>query len=303
MFSKDVVKEITEAAGALGLEPASLLAVAEVESNGQAFAVVAGRREPLIRFEGHYFDRRLDETRRALAREKGLASPVAGAVANPATQEARWRMLEEAAAIDAKAAYESVSWGLGQVMGAHWEWLGYAGVQALMAEARASVAGQVRLMARYIEKAGLAAALRDCDWDAFARGYNGPAYKQYGYDDKIAAAYARYGGKSPRKAGSAVGGEAASAPLLLGRGAKGEAVADLQRQLVSLGYPLTADGAFGPATAEAVMRFQKASGLRADGIAGPATQAALRTALAKGSPFARLWNWFRRKFAGLAGGT
>lgn len=298
MFSEDVVSEITQAARALGLEPASLLAVAEVESGGQAFALVAGRREPLIRFEGHYFDRRLDGAKRALAREKGLSSPVAGAVANPATQEARWRMLEQAAAIDAKAAYESVSWGLGQVMGAHWAWLGFAGVEAMVAEARSGVAGQTRLMALYIEKAGLSAALRDCDWDAFARGYNGPAYKQHGYDEKIAAAYARYGGTKVSPARPA--GGPSPAPVLLRRGSRGEAVADMQRTLLALGYALDADGAFGPATAAAVMRFQQEHGLAADGIAGPRTQAALDAALAESRPFWRLWGeirgWLARLF-------
>ena len=48
MFSDDVVREITQAAAELGLEPALLLAVAEVESAGKAFATVKGRREPLI---------------------------------------------------------------------------------------------------------------------------------------------------------------------------------------------------------------------------------------------------------------
>ena len=297
MFSEDVVAEITEAARALDLEPAGLLAVAEVESGGQAFALVAGRREPLIRFEGHYFDRRLSGGKQALARRKGLASPHAGAVANPATQEARWRMLEEARAIDAGAADESVSWGLGQVMGAHWQWLGFAGVDALVAEARSGVAGQTRLMALYIDKAGLAGALRDGDWDAFARGYNGPGYKHYGYDARIAAAYARYGGtKSPRVPPA---GHSPATPALLGRGSKGEAVAELQRGLLALGYALDTDGAYGPATAEAVRRFQRDHGLDADGIAGPATQAALGAALAKGGPSGGLWRRLWRWAAGL----
>lgn len=301
MFSDDVVTEITAAATTLGLEPALLLAVAEIESGGQAFALVASRREPLIRFEGHYFDRRLTGARQVLARKKGLASPVAGAVANPATQEARWHMLEEAVAIDAKAAYESVSWGLGQVMGAHWAWLGFASVEDLVAEARSGVAGQTRLMALYIDKAGLAAALRNRDWDAFAHGYNGPAYKQYGYDAKIAAAYARYGGSGAATAPPA--GPATPAPALLRRGSKGEAVADLQRNLAALGYTLEVDGAFGPATAEAVMRFQRDHGLPADGIAGPVTQAALRAAFSKGGPLGRLWTRIGNWLASLFGRT
>lgn len=191
MFTAETRREIAAVAKDLDLEPEALLAIAEVESGGRAFATVAGRSEPLIRFEGHYFDRRLSAPNRRRARAEGLASPAAGAVANPRTQAGRWALLERAAAIDAKAAKESVSWGIGQVMGAHWAWLGHADVDALVAEARSGVAGQVRLMARYIEKAGLAAALRRGDWEAFARGYNGPQYRRHGYHRKIAAAYAR----------------------------------------------------------------------------------------------------------------
>jgi hypothetical protein len=120
MFSRETITEITTIAASLGVEPAALLAVAEVESGGQAFATIGSRQEPMIRFEGHYFDRRLSQENRAIARKAGLSSPVAGRIANPATQAARWRLLDRAAAIDRQAAYESVSWGLGQVMGAHW---------------------------------------------------------------------------------------------------------------------------------------------------------------------------------------
>ena len=192
MFSREVIAEITAVAADMNLEPAALLAIAEVESAGKAFAVVEGRNEPLIRFEGHYFDRRLSADNRKAARAAGLSSPTAGSISNPTTQLARWGLDARAAAIDRKAAHESVSWGLGQVMGAHWAWLGYADVAALVAEARSGVGGQARLMARYIDKAGLGQSIRKRDWAAFARGYNGPAFARNGYDRKIAAAYKRY---------------------------------------------------------------------------------------------------------------
>lgn len=289
MFTAETIAEITQAAKDRDIEPAALLAVAEVESGGQAFALVAGRREPLIRFEGHYFDRRLSETNRAIAREQGLAAPVAGAVPNPPTQAERWTMLERAMAIDAHAAQESVSWGLGQVMGAHWDRLGYASVDALAAEARASVAGQARLMVLYIEKSGLAEALRDHDWDAFARGYNGPGYRKYAYDEKIASAYDRHAGRPGAKA------------AVLRRGSRGQAVLALQRDLAALGYHIDADGAYGPATADAVRRFQSKQGLQADGMAGPLTLAALQQVLAPAPVqwwkvlLARLRKLFRRR--------
>lgn len=274
MFSQDVIFEIGAAAREAGMEPAALLAVAEVESGGRAFTVVEGKREPLIRFEGHYFDRRLDTDKRAAARERGLAAPVAGAIANPASQPARWRMLRLAAAIDAKAAYESASWGLGQVMGAHWAWLGYADVEAFVAEARAGVAGQLRLMVRYIDKAGLADALRRHDWAAFARGYNGPNYRQNAYDRRIASAHRRYADAEGKSATAP-----ASAVPILRRGSRGEAVRGLQRDLTAAGHPTAADGAFGPATHAAVRKFQTERGLVVDGIAGPKTMTALVDAL------------------------
>ncbi len=289
MFTEDVATEIRVVAKEFDIEPAALLSVAEVESGGKAFASVDGRLEPLIRFEAHYFDRRLSNGARDRARAEGLASPQAGAVANPPSQSARWTMLGKAAAIDRQAAYESVSWGLGQVMGAHWAWLGYADVDALVAEARAGAAGQARLMARYIAKARLAAALRERDWEAFARGYNGPGYKRYSYHLKIAAAYQRNSaGKAPATAGTAA----------LRMGASGDDVRDLQRGLSAIGHPVTCDGRFGPDTDRAVKAFQMQNGLTADGIAGPRTRAAIAAAMPFGSTAKPLWqsllDWLMR---------
>lgn len=272
MFSEDVKAEIARAADETGLEAAALLAVAEVESGGRAFAEVDGRREPLIRFEGHYFDRRLSGPERARARRLGLAAPRAGVVANPPSQEGRWALLRRAAAIDAAAAYESVSWGLGQVMGAHWRMLGFESVGALVEEARSGAAGQARLMANFIRKTGLAAALEAHDWAAFACGYNGPLYARNAYDAKMAAAFGRYGGADGARPAPE---PAQTPPPLLLEGCSGPPVMTLQRVLAALGYDIAADGIYGPATAAAVKAFQRSRHLDDDGIAGPRTLAAL----------------------------
>lgn len=265
MKSQETIDAIVKVAQACGLEPAALLAICHVESAGRVFARVGGRLEPLIRFEGHYFDRRLSAAKKKRARASGLASPKAGTVANPRSQKQRWVLLERAERIDKQAARESVSWGLGQVMGAHWAWLGYGSVDGLVAEARSGAGGQARLMVRYINKAGLAPAIASHDWEAFARGYNGPAYKKHRYDTRIAAAYRRYRKldlpKPPANDGVAD----------LCFGAKGPGVADLQRKLINLGYPLAIDGVFGPATRTAVRRFQKQSGLAVSGVADTMT--------------------------------
>ena len=58
----------------------------------------------------------------------------------------------------------------------------------------------------------------------------------------------------------------------------GPAVRRLQQQLHALGYDVAVDGAFGPATAAAVKRFQADHHLEVDGIVGPALQAILDSA-------------------------
>ncbi|MEV7419584.1 N-acetylmuramoyl-L-alanine amidase [Streptomyces sp. NPDC089919] len=50
------------------------------------------------------------------------------------------------------------------------------------------------------------------------------------------------------------------------QGASGQAVKAIQSRLTALGYPTTADGAFGPGTKSLVSAFQSAHGLPADGI-------------------------------------
>lgn len=284
MFSKRSTDEIAAAARRLRVEPVALLAVATVESGGIAYVSIDGRKEPLIRFEGHYFDRRLTGEKQKLAREAGLADPTPGVVANPVSQAARWAMLTRAIAIDRKAAYESTSWGIGQVMGAHWAWLGYPSAAALVEEARSGVGGQARLMARYIGKAGLAEALRAHDWAAFARVYNGPAYARNAYDARLRRAYLAL--KSPAAPARPV-----VVPILR-RGSRGAAVRRLQQALADLGYRLAVDGAFGPETQAVVSLFQRDHGLKIDGIVGMETREALRQASDGAlSPLDRLWVW------------
>ncbi|MEW5743282.1 MAG: peptidoglycan-binding protein [Myxococcota bacterium] len=68
-----------------------------------------------------------------------------------------------------------------------------------------------------------------------------------------------------------------SSEPLLGRGAMGPHVAELQRLLQAAGIPTgPVDGDFGPMTQAAVRRFQQARGLPVDGVVGPQTWAALR---------------------------
>lgn len=191
-FDAEVHKAASLAAAHYHVPIAALLAVIETESAGRIYAKVGGRNEPIVRFEGHYFYKRLKGAKLAQAQAQGLASPKAGGVKNSSGQAARWAMIEKAAMIDRKAAYESVSFGIGQVMGAHWKLLGYADVLELVATARSGVGGQLELMMRYIEKTGLLLSLRIMDWKHFALGYNGPKAIENGYHVSLRKNHAKW---------------------------------------------------------------------------------------------------------------
>lgn len=64
---------------------------------------------------------------------------------------------------------------------------------------------------------------------------------------------------------------------VLTQGATGQTVETLQVMLRALGYKIDLDGSFGPATANALGQFQKASGLTVDKSCGPLTWTALIT--------------------------
>lgn len=263
-----LVTAIRAEAARLKIEPAALMAVAEIESGLVFFVFVNGRNEPLIRWEGHYFDRRLKGATRDAARRAGLADPAAGAIKNPASQAARYAMLTRAFEFGAAEAIESCSWGFGQVMGAHWRMLDYSSASDLMNRARSGVVGQLELMVRYIDKEGLVGALQRRDWAAFARGYNGPAYRKNRYDTKLAAAYGRYAASGPVTDTADL---TLSAAGMLRLGSKGARVRELQHLLMRAGYALKVDGDFGPATHKAVREFQTFAGIEVDGVAGPLT--------------------------------
>ncbi|QPC44954.1 DUF3380 domain-containing protein [Kaustia mangrovi] len=223
------------------------LGVAEVESAGRAFWTVDGERRPAINLEGHYFYRNLPESKRSRAVSLGLAHPKAGKTKVPSTYRGRYEMLYRWMDIDPGAALKSISMGVGQVMGEHYDFLGYASPQDMWVRANVSLAGQVELMLGFIEMSdGLMQAIEDRDWHKFARLYNGPAYRRNSYAAKIERAVKKYE-RDPRSRDEF----------------------DLREEVRSinkLGF-------------ETVQAFQSAHGLDPDGIIGPITREAIEKAL------------------------
>ena len=175
--------EITALADRLGCSPKQLKAVARVESGGAGFDA-HGR--PKILFERHIFHRLTDG-----AWTPTIYSNPSGGGYNMDS----WEKLAFAACKDADAAFSSASWGKFQIMGMHWSSLGYPSPIDM---AYATVTGEgshYDMLARFIEKNGLKRALAQlstnaADNVAFASKYNGPAFRRFSYDTKLAEAMA-----------------------------------------------------------------------------------------------------------------
>lgn len=169
---------VSEAADLLGIPAAVLWAVVTVETAGCGFLP---DRRPVVLFERHEFRRRT--AGRFDASHPDLSGPPGGYGAPGKHQHGR---LATAVLLNSKAAIESASWGLGQLMGYNAAQVGYADAEAMAGQFCRSENAQLTGMARFIRSKGLDKHLKQGSWAAFARGYNGPNYATNSYDAKLA---------------------------------------------------------------------------------------------------------------------
>lgn len=171
--------DVLIAANRLGCPIAHVQAVLAVESAGCGFDS-AGR--PKMLFEPHILWRELagDQGKLDMAVKAGLAYQRQGTQPYPPTSEANYARVKRACLLDQGAALRSASWGIAQVMGFNYSVGAYASEQEMVQACMDSEAAQFGLLVGYVERNGLAKYLRDGNWLAFARGYNGigaaPAY-------------------------------------------------------------------------------------------------------------------------------
>lgn len=178
--------DITEAGAMIGVGEDEIHAVMEVEAAGSGFDK-QGR--PRILFERHIFYRQINPDKLKRAIDTGLAVKK---WSRASYNKDQYDLLRRAMILDEEAALKSASWGLGQVMGFNHVAAGFATVQAMVSAFMESEGNQLLGMVRFIRSNGLANALRNHDWKAFARGYNGAGYAANAYDKKLAAAYAKW---------------------------------------------------------------------------------------------------------------
>jgi hypothetical protein len=173
---------LDQAIEVLGVQAAEFWAVLQVETSGCGFL---SDRRPGILYERHIFSER---TRRQFdASHPALSNPEPGGYGPDGSHQ--YDRLKAAIALDRRAALESTSWGIGQVMGFNAKRVGYADVEALVVAMCESEAAQVLAMARFVETGKLTGAMKSHDWTRFAAGYNGSNFRINNYDTRLAAAF------------------------------------------------------------------------------------------------------------------
>jgi hypothetical protein len=224
----------------LGVDAATLWTLLSVETCG--FGFLPSRR-PVMHFERHHFHRLTNG--RFDVNYPALSDPAPGGHDHPTSEYAR---LKSAAMLDADAALQSASWGIGQLMGCKYRDVGYATVHQMVDAMKGDEDEQLRATATFIRDWTMHEALQQHDWRSFSRWYNHRNFgrDKYGHDSygaKLAHAHAHYRQWLPD----------------LG-------VRSAQVALVYLGcYSGPIDGIKGPRTSAAVIAFQRTRQLRVTG--------------------------------------
>ena len=178
----------------LAVPIAAIYAVNEIESRGTGFNADDS---VVVLFERHIMHKRMlcigieeSDVELASSNWPNLVNRNAGDYMGGTSENYRLKLAKH---IHPQAAQESCSYGLFQIMGYHWQNLGYKSIEQFVSCMEESEGQQLQAFRRFIQTdAHLHRTLKKCDWAEFAKRYNGKAYKKNKYDTKLATAFDRY---------------------------------------------------------------------------------------------------------------
>jgi len=179
-------------ATSLGIEPATIMAVAEVEAPRGGFDEQG---QLTVLFEPHIFWKELRKRNinpfPLQVRYPDLLSPVWNKKLY-GKFSVQWQKIERAKAINEEAALCSASYGAFQIMGFNHRLCGFDSVFNFVQELQKGEVNQLQAFCNFIKSKFLDDELRNKDWSGFALSYNGRGYKLNQYDMKLKKAYQKY---------------------------------------------------------------------------------------------------------------
>lgn len=181
--SKLTEPDYSKAAITLGVDTATIKAVASIESMGDGFL---GNGKPKILFEGHWFSKL---TKGAHDKENPTLSYKTWTKKNYLGNEKEYSRLNAAISLDRSAALNATSWGKFQIMGFNHKQCGYQDIESFVNDMYKSEHYHLMAFVKLIKSMKWDAQLKAKDWKGFAKKYNGPGYEKNKYDVKLQQAY------------------------------------------------------------------------------------------------------------------
>lgn len=184
-------RDYKAAAKKLGCEVAVIKAVVAVESKGKGFYDDGF---PTILFERHKFWKNAPVDKRDdwFKKYPTICNPTATLKGGYGTKDEQRKKFNQAFALNKDAAMKACSWGTFQELGENYKDLGFKTVGEFVDHMKKSQGDHLEIFVKSILVRGLKDELQRRDWEAFAKNYNGPAYKTFKYDDQLEEAYKRY---------------------------------------------------------------------------------------------------------------
>jgi len=165
-MNKYSVSQVRELAKVNRLPFEVLMAIIEVETPGSGFDPKTGK--ILIQFEPSWF-----------RKHEPFAPTGAWSVNKVDVQSKEWIAFNDAFKIDPESAMKSTSIGLPQIMGLHFERLGYKSVGEMYDDFKKGEYQQLLALVRFVlSDAKLARAVREKDYHVIAYIYNGEKYRE-----------------------------------------------------------------------------------------------------------------------------
>ena len=187
-------QDYLEVAKELGVEVATIKAVVDIEA-GRAHQGFWTEGKPIINFDLSVYQQAAKKHGVNLAQAR-KTHPVIFARpdskkygSQQAGQQAR---LDAARQINSAAGIEGTFWGMFQLGGFNWKICGTDSPEHFVELMSRSERDQLELFATFVKNTGMIQSLRDKNWSAFARRFNGNGYARKGYHTRLAAAYARH---------------------------------------------------------------------------------------------------------------
>lgn len=177
--------DFENAARQLNCEPAALMAIASVETDGNGF-LLDGR--PTILFEAKTFHRLTNGAFDATY--PNLSSPVWDRALYGKSGAHQYDRLIAARLLNDEAALKATSWGAFQIMGENYRLCAFLSVYDFVEAMNKDEDAHLMAFTAFLRSnPTMHTALLQKNWSAFARAYNGPSYMDNQYDSKLAAAY------------------------------------------------------------------------------------------------------------------